>query len=71
MPRRYTAELLAARADGRTIVCSLDPYQNVPVTYDPRHPHDPSPWSAPGIPYRMTGRECHAIDADGAWVRTA
>ncbi len=58
--RNYTQELLAKRAEGMRIVISLQPYQGVEVRYEPRNGHDPEPWAA-DMPYRFSGRECHAV----------
>jgi len=62
--RNYTQELLKAQAAGQTVVISLQPYNGIPVRYEPRHSRDPLPWNA-DLPYRFSGRECHAIQ-DGA-----
>ncbi len=65
--RNYTQELLAARARGERIVCSMAPYAGNPVDYDPRSKTDPQPWVLAGWGgrrddwYRYTGRECHAV----------
>lgn len=62
--RRYTAELIKARAQGMRIVCSMGPtgVQGQNVVYSPRSKSDPAPWRVAGDNrYRFTGRECHAI----------
>lgn len=58
--RNYTQELLKAQREGKTIVISLQPYDGIPVRYEPRHTKDPLPWVA-DLPYRFSGRECHAV----------
>lgn len=58
--RNYTRELLAKRAEGMTIVISLQPNEGVEARYEPRRLHDPEPWTA-DLPYRFSGRECHAV----------
>lgn len=63
MARKFTAELLRKKNNGKTIVCSLPPHQNQPVTYQPRHRNDAQPWYLEGAAYRFSGNECHAIDA--------
>lgn len=64
--RRFTAELLAAQADGHLILCSADPWHGYPVRHAPRRTGDPEPWllqdvTAHGAPVRVSGRDCHSV----------
>lgn len=68
--RNYTAELLSEQKRGKTIVCSVAPYDGMPMAYAPRTRRDPRPWAPADVAhsayngmYRYTGRECHAVDA--------
>lgn len=69
--RDFTAELRAAAQAGQTIVCSLEPHEDWPVTDAPRTglAHDPEPWTIPGVPYRFSGRECHAVTSPGPVIQ--
>lgn len=58
--RNYTQELLAKQSKGMIIVISLQPYEGVPVRYEPRSTRDPLPWVA-DLFSRYSGRECHAV----------
>lgn len=64
-PRRYTAELRQAEANGHLIVCSIEPRAGWPVYYTPRFASDPEPWTlgetTDGLPLRLSGRECHSV----------
>lgn len=60
--RDFTAELRAAAAAGQLVVCSVEPFADWPVTDAPRGDRDPEPWAIPGIPYRISGRNCHAVN---------
>jgi hypothetical protein len=64
----HTAQLLQASSAGEVVVCSMAPYVNWEVTYAPRYPRDPEPWTVAG--YRYSGRECHAMTRADlvAWV---
>lgn len=61
--RRWTQELLAAQTRGKRIVCSIAPYWGERVVYSPRYLYDREPWvvARRDVPYRFTGRECHAV----------
>lgn len=59
MTRSYTDRLLKAQENGAIIVCSMAPYENWEVTYDPRHKRDGEPWTVSGL--RYSGRQCHAM----------
>lgn len=71
--RNYTQELRDAEAQGAVIVCSMHPYDGMPMAYAPRRLRDPLPWvpadqytrsgSYDGM-WRYSGRECHAVDAE-------
>lgn len=69
MKRNYTRELLALKAKGLTICCSIGP--RTAVEYQPRTGNDPQPWRDPHTNFRYTGRQCHARDAQGQWVPSA
>lgn len=60
MTRSLTDRLKRAMENGAVIVCSMAPYENWEVTYDPRHSRDPEPWTVAGS-FRYSGRECHAM----------
>lgn len=66
--RNYSAELLAAQKNGQKIVCSVAPYDGVPVVYSPNRLRDPRPWrfeENAGAQYhgtfRYSGRQCRAV----------
>lgn len=67
--RNYTQELQEAAQRGAVIVCSVAPYDGMPMGYAPRRVRDPLPWcpvdqvtrsgSYDGM-WRFSGRYCHA-----------
>lgn len=70
--RNYSAELLKLKDQGKTVVCSVQPYEGLPMVYQPRRPRDPLPWVPAEFEggryegmWRYSGRQCHAIDPTG------
>lgn len=63
-----TRQLLRARARGALLVHDLrrnGSLQVVPVSYAPRHPYDPRPWTVPGTGLRVLAQDCRIVPTGG------
>ena len=60
----WSKKMRALQAKGRTIVCSVAPYEGELVKFSPRYPTDREPWVLQGRPsiYRYSGREVHPLE---------
>lgn len=63
---KYTQDLKAAAKAGAWIICTASPHRNELVVYDSTGPRCPRPWRVPGTEARYGGKDCAAVNDDGA-----